>query len=360
LTADRRRPRISDVRFVPLLAALALAAGAAPAAAAPAVDAVVVWAPGLERAPLVDVARARGVGVIDRSPPPAPAPGHRAAGGPGDRGLRRAGARRRLATLGARGPRSTPPAMVISGPTALAVLFMYRALVRTQRGDASGAWDEWSSAAVIAPERTLDPARFAPRAVADLDRARAAVAARARVALEITDAVGCQLVLDGAATAATASVLMGNHWLRVSCPGAEPWGMRLAVSAASATVSVAARRSLAPADDELLVVARGVGAHEFVTVVARGDLVWIRRIGGDGRERDRRTVAVGDGGAVIADAVAALMRPAAARVPWYRTRWAWAAGIAGATAAIAIPLTLIIAGGDAPTTATVVGPGGRL
>ncbi len=342
------------------MAALASVASAAPAHAAPSVDAVVVWAPGVDRAPVVVAARTAGVGVIDRSPPPAPAPAiaplvARAIEAYDALALDDAWAtlERARAEVDATGGGDL-------GPTALADLFMYRALVRTQRGDASGAWDEWSSAAVIAPERTLDPARFAPRAVADLERARAAVAARARVALEITDAVGCQLVLDGAATAATASVLMGNHWLRVSCPGAEPWGMRLAVSAATATVSVAARRSLAPADDELLVVARGAGAHEFVTVVARGDLVWIRRIGGDGRERDRRTVAVGDGGAVIADAVAALMRPAAARVPWYRTRWAWAAGIAGATAAIAIPLTLIIAGGDAPTTATVVGPGGRL
>ena len=208
----------------------------------------------------------------------------------------------------------------------------------------------------------LEAMEFAAAAVAlaDLERARAAVATRPRVALELTDAIGCQLVLDGAATAATASVLIGNHWLRVSCPGAAPWGMRLAVSAATSTVAVAARRMLAPGDDELLVVARGAGAREFITVVARGELVWVRRIGGDGRERERRTVALGDGGAVIAAAVDALMRPARPRAPWYRTRWAWAAGVAGATAAIAIPLTLIIAGSDAPTTATVIGPGSRL
>ena len=342
------------------MAALALVASVAAVHAAPSVDAVVVWAPGVDRAPVVAAARAAGVGVIDRSPTPAPPPAiaplvAQAIEAYDALALDDAWAKleRARAEVDATGGGDL-------GPTALADLFMYRALVRTQRGDGSGAWDEWSSAAVIAPERTLDPARFAPRAVADLERARAAVAARARVGLEITDAAGCQLVLDGAATAPTASVLMGNHWLRVSCPGAEPWGMRLAVSAATATVSVAARRNLAPADDELLVVARGAGARAFVTVVARGDLVWVRRIGGDGRERDRRTVALGDGGAVIADAVTALMRPAAPRLPWYRTRWAWAAGIAGATAAIAIPLTLIIAGGDAPTSATVVGPGGRL
>lgn len=345
---------------MPLLAALALAAGVAPVHAAPSVDAVVVWAPGVDRAPVAAAARAAGVGVIDRSPAPAPPPAiaplvAQAIEAYDALALDDAWAKleRARAEVDATGGGDL-------GPTALADLFMYRALVRTQRGDASGAWDEWSSAAVIAPERTLDPARFAPRAVADLERARAAVAARARVPLDITDAAGCQLMLDGAATAPTASVLMGNHWLRVSCPGAEPWGMRLAVSAATATVSVAARRNLAPADDELLVVARGAGAREFVTVVARGDLVWVRRIGGDGRERDRRTVALADGGAVIAEAATALMRPTAPRQPWYRTRWAWAAGIAGATAAIAIPLTLIIAGGDAPTTATVVGPGGRL
>lgn len=348
------------MRFVPLLAALALAAGAAPAAAAPAVDAVVVWAPGLERAPLVAAARARGVGVIDRSPPPVAPPAiaplvSQAIDAYDALALDDAWAtlERARAEVDATGGGDL-------GPSALADLFMYRALVRTQRGDLSGAWDEWSSAAVIAPERTLDPARFAPRAVADLERARAAVATRPRVALEITDAIGCQLVLDGAATAATASVLIGNHWLRVSCPGAAPWGMRLAVSAATSTVAVAARRMLAPGDDELLVVARGAGAREFITVVARGELVWVRRIGGDGRERERRTVALGDGGAVIAAAVDALMRPARPRAPWYRTRWAWAAGVAGATAAIAIPLTLIIAGSDAPTTATVIGPGSRL
>ena len=100
-------------------------------------------------------------------------------------------------------------------------------------------------------------------------------------------------------------------------------------------------------------VARGVGAHEFVTVVA---LTASRMPHGSAPGQLTRSQWL----PISTDAVAALMRPAAARVPWYRTRWAWAAGIAGATAAIAIPLTLIIAGGDAPTTATVVGPGGRL
>ena len=115
------------------MAALASVASAAPAHAAPSVDAVVVWAPGVDRAPVVVAAPlvARAIEAYDAL------------------ALDDAWAtlERARAEVDATGGGDL-------GPTALADLFMYRALVRTQRGDASGAWDEWSSAAVIAPERT--------------------------------------------------------------------------------------------------------------------------------------------------------------------------------------------------------------
>jgi len=46
--------------------------------------------------------------------------------------------------------------------TELSDLFLYRGLVKTQQGDATGAWDELASSVLVAPTRVLDPARSRP------------------------------------------------------------------------------------------------------------------------------------------------------------------------------------------------------
>ncbi|MBK9033057.1 MAG: hypothetical protein IPL61_17615 [Myxococcales bacterium] len=348
------------MRIVPVLVAVVIATAADPARAAPTVDAVVVWAPGIDRAPIARAAQVAGVALIDRTPAPAPAPAIAATVTRAIEafdGLRLddawAALEQARAEVDATGGGDL-------GPSALSDVFVYRALVRTERADLTGAWDEWITAAAIAPERTLDPARFAPRVVADHERARAAVRARGRVPLTLTEADGCTARLDGAPTPTPVEAIVGSHWLRVTCAGAEPWGRRVTITEATTTIAIAARPVRAPSDDELLVTARSVGAAGFVAVELRGSVAWVRRFGADGRERDHRTVAVADGGPAIAAAVAALVRPPAPARRWYQTRWAWAAGAAGVTAAIVVPLALLLAGGDAPSTATVAGPGADL
>ena len=52
----------------------------------------------------------------------------------------------------------------------------------------------------------------------------------------------------------------------------------------------------------------------------------------DGRERDRKTVSIGNDLAPLADAVTTLLTPPPYR-PWYRSKWTWAAGGAAIAAA---------------------------
>ena len=338
--------------------ACVLAALLGNARGAPRPDLVVIWTPGLDRAPIVAIADNAGIAALDRTP--APPPPHSA--GPVLAQAIDAFDRLRLDDAWAALEQARAIVDETGGgglsPSGLGDLFLYRALVRDQRGDAPGAWDEWLIAVSVAPERALDAARFPPRVIAEHERARAVVVARPRGSLTVTDAVGCALLIDGAPATTPAALPVGAHWLRVACAGAAPWGTRVTITE-GATHTIAARPVEPPSDDELLVLARSSGATSFVTVVVRGEVAWVRLVGADGRERGQRTVATSAGSTAVAAALGALVQ-APTRTPWYRSRWAWAAGAAGLTAAIVIPLAIALSGEGAPTSATVVGPGSRL
>jgi hypothetical protein len=338
--------------LAPLLVAMALAA--APAEARPAADIVVVWAPGARIDPISAAAREAGAAVIDRSPPPASAPETAAVvkrGISAYDALQIADAAKLLDEARATADRSGGAGL---SQTELSDLFLYRALVKAQQGDATGAWDELTTSVIVAPTRVLDPARFPPRVAAELERARIAVAGRGSASVAVDAPTGCATTIDGVDAGRAASMrIIGPHWVHVTCIDRAPWGVRIEITG---DTTIAARNTpiARPSDDEMLIQARTAGAQAFVTIALQDRIATVRLLGSDGRERDRRTVTVTTSLAPLASAVTDLLAPVrTGETRWYRSRWAWAAGAAVIAAAIFIPLTAVAAGDRSATTATV-------
>ena len=349
----------------------AIFAAAAPiAAAAPAADVVIVWAPDHDLAPLAAAARDAGAALIDRSPRAAqPAE-------PLDAAIRRGIERYEALQLDrawaifeeVRASLDRTGAAAVT-PARLSDLFIYRGAIRTQRADPDGAWEELVTAMAVAPARVLDPARFPPRTIEELERARRAATARPRDALAIEAPAGCAIAVDGAPAAAPAPppgaalrelpVPAGSHWVSAACPGAAPWGARVDAIEPATRVRVAPALLEPPPEADALVQARAGGASGLVIAEVRGRLATLRRLGLDGRERDRRTVAVAgpsrDALVPVAEALRHVLRPAP-RARWHQSRWVWAAGAAGLATAIVLPLALVLSN-DAPRGVTIVGPG---
>jgi hypothetical protein len=320
------------VPAIPLLLLVASTAAAAPAA-----DLVIVWAPGVNVAPIAAVARTAGAAVVDRSPTAA------AVDDPGPlirRGIEAYdGLRLDEARTALDAARGAIDRTGVATSTQLSDLFLYRSLVATQTGDTVAAWDELVAAVVVAPTRVLDPARFPPRVVADLARAQAAVTERARATLSVVAPDGCTTTIDGAAP--SGSVIPGAHWVRVTCADRAPWGSRVDVAGPVTTVTARPIAYAPPDDGDVMIQARTASARAVVVVEIRAEVATVRLIGMDGRERDRRTVAATPDLVVVAEAVRQLLQPGEAP-HWYQSRWAWAAGAAVIAAAILIPVTTAI------------------
>jgi hypothetical protein len=328
------------------------------AVAAPAADVIVVWAPGHDIAPIAAVARERGIALVDRSPPrDVPA----AIDATIQRGIdaydalkldaawtQFEDARRALDATGGAGVTNTR----------LSDLFVYRALLRMQQGHADAAWEELLAATIVAPARVFDPARFPPRTLADLDRARAATLPT-QVAVAIDAPPACAIVIDGTATTARDQPLLrGNHWIAARCPAAAPWGRRIEITEANARVRIVPEPIVAPTETELLVQARTAGSRGLVVVEVRGTLASVRLLGIDGRERERRSATLGNRGLVpVATLVGDILAPRR-EAKWYQSRWAWAAGGALAFAALLIPIVLVL--DDSQATGVKVGGPGEL
>jgi hypothetical protein len=339
----------------PLAAVCVALTAAVPAAgwAAPAADLVVVWAPGARRAPIEDVARGAGAAVIDRSPAASAVP---ATASILKRGIDAYDALRfdeAWETLDeARALADRTGAAGLS-QAQLADLFLYRGLVRIQQGELSAYWDELVTSVTIDPVRVLDPARFPPRVTTELARVHEALRDRKRATLAVDAPAGCSVLIDGAAASAvgTAQPLVGSHWVHVACADHAPWGTRVELTGDQ--LVVARNAALAPpTDDELLIQARTVGARAFVAVEIRSGVGTARLVGIDGRERDRRSVAVAGDLTGLAAAVSDLLAPAPTS-HWYESRWAWAAGAAALAAAVLIPVTAAATHNTTPSTWTV-------
>lgn len=330
-----------------LLGVAALAA--TDAEARPAADLVIVWAPGAQVEPVAAVAREAGAAVLDRSPPRrgvADTASIVRRGIAAYDALQMADSVKLLDDARAAADRSGGEGL---SQSELSDLFLYRALVKTQQGDATGAWEELTSSVIVAPTRVLDPARFPPRVAAEIERARIAVAGRGTATLTIDAPIGCSVVIDGvdAGKAATPRII-GPHWVHVSCADRAPWGARVEVTG-DATLAARNAPIAAPSADEMLIQARTAGAQAFIAVAIVNSIGTARLVGADGRERDRRTVTITANLAPLAAAVRELLAPPRiVETRWYQSKWAWAAGAAVIAAAILVPITATTAGDNTP------------
>jgi hypothetical protein len=325
------------------------------AVAAPAADVVLVWAPGASSRPIALVAAAHGAAVIDLSPAP-PAVAETAQflqrGITAYQAIRFAEAQAALDQA-----RDLADQTGAAGLTnaQLSDLFLYRGLVRAAQGDEPAAWDELVTATVVHPTRTLDPQQYAPKVAALLAKVQDSVLRdhpQAKLAIEAPP--GCTVVIDGEPVAGPVLRVTGPHWARVTCGGFEPWATRVDLTRLDAHVVASPKPYARPDDAALLVQARVAGARALVAVEVDGGLAVIRLIGIDGRERDRRAVAVHGDLAPVAPLVDSLLTPVvAAHRPWYQSRWTWAAAAALIAAAIAVPITAAIVGDSGATTWTL-------
>ena len=323
-----------------------------PGAAAPSADVVVVWAPGARVAPIEQVSRRAGAAMVDRSPAANAVP---ATASVLKRGIEAYDALRfedawtTLDEARALADRTGAAGLTQSQ---LADLFLYRGLVKIQQGELNAYWDELVTSVVIDPVRVLDPARFPPRVASELARVHQALADRKRSTLAVDAPPGCSTLIDGAAASAVASAqpLVGSHWVYVTCADRAPWGTRVEVTGDQ--LVVARNPVLAPpTDDEVLIQARTIGARAFVAVEVRSGVGTARLVGADGRERDRRSVAITGDLVPLAAAVDQLLAPPATR-HWYDEHWVWAVGAATVAAAILIPVTAALTQSSTPSTWT--------
>ncbi len=352
--------------------------GVALAADAPDAPPVVYfWAPAsapaevaATRRALDTVAREQGGALIDLSPAPAAAPRAPALVAQAiddydalrfdaaDKALADAAAE--AATTGAAG----------LDPERLSDLLLYRALVATQRG--ADGWGDFVRAATVDPTRQLDPARFPPKTKDAFKRAADAVRAAPWGTIEVETPGGCEIRLDGRATA-TLQAPQGEHYLRVECAGFQPYGALVVLARDRQELAPELVRVEPPGAARVAEMAGGGGPQRAIlaTVAVSPDLPPVLRLQAvdpSGRVTGRSTVTLAAGGAATGDATAALRRivqPAPAPVqvvirdaptPWYKRPWVW--GVAGVvvTAAILVPLltadgsgTLsVIPGGDLP------------
>jgi hypothetical protein len=330
------------LRAVILVAVVALVS-VETAAAAPAADAILYWAP--PDAPAVlrtrtrAAAEAKGAAFVDRSPPaPQPADASRiAAAITAYDQLRFDEALALLDQAAAELDRTGAAGLDVAR---LAELFLYRGLARIQLGDQARAWDDLLVAARIDPSRVLDPARFPPRAIEQMTRARAEVSAAPRGVLRVNAPEGCVISIDGAiAGDGRAEVPHGAHWIDAACPEHQPWGRRVVLDRTAVEVVVAATPITPPGEDEALIQARALGAATVVEVTILAGAARIRHRSADGRERARALVTAD--GDVIAATVERMLTPqVVVHDPWYRKRWVWAAGGALAAAAVLVPIAL--------------------
>jgi hypothetical protein len=327
----------------------------ATAEAAPKADLVVVWAPGMKTAPVEAAAKKAGAAFVNSSPPPE--------------------ASARTAEVVLEGiaafdaleldkawqllEQARSEAVRTGGAglsrARLSDLFLYRGLIKLQQSDASSAWEELVASATIDPSRQLDPAKFAPKVVAELDRARETVNTKPRVNLKIDAAAGCSVYVDGVPSPGTIQLPVGSHWINGSCPDSRPDGYRLELTG-EMTFPFHPPPYPLPNDSDVLAQARvaGHGLNSFISIEVRSGVATARLVGIDGRERDRKTVKVENGDLTpVGDALLALLVPPPPK-HWYKSKWTYAGAGALAAALIAIPVTLVLTANTDPTSASSV------
>lgn len=246
----------------------------------------------------------------------------------------------------------------------LSDLFVYRGMVRTQLGDTTRAWEDFSAAAILEPTRLLDPLRFPPRVIETFERALAAVRGAPRGTLAVAAPAGCDVVVDGRRLPAglEPELVFGTHFVRIACPGRAPWGGVVPITQPRQRVEPELVPPSPPSPTDLAARAREAGGRRVLLAVARvrpaATPVLELSLLDAGSARPRGTALVVLDGARAADEVAAAVRrlvrgatrpeappptPPPPPPRWFERPWFW--GAVGAAAA-AIVLLPFVADGD--------------
>ena len=112
------------------------------------------------------------------------------------------------------------------------------------------AFADYVRAAVLAPNRPLNPREIPPQVVADFARAVAEARQQPGATLVLTGDADAQVSLDGAPLTNVAGgltfhdVRYGDHFLRVEELGRQPWGTRVAVAAPTVEQAIPPRDAL--------------------------------------------------------------------------------------------------------------------
>jgi hypothetical protein len=231
--------------------------------------------------------------------------------------------------------------------------FLYRALARSQE-PGQNPWDDFVTAAVLGSSRILDSARFAPSAVEQFARARAAVAQQAESQITLSAAPQCNLAWDGAMLAMNQGQITlqirakrGVHWLSAQCPGRVDIAQRVQVSDDQQNVIAAGNVFGVPTEQELRVAAQVVAPRGYVVVVVLGSIATLRKFDARGQLQGTQTVAIGSANdeRLIVEALQRLLGSpiAASSAPterWFQKRWVWATGGALLASVILVPFAL--------------------
>ena len=145
-------------------------------------------------------------------------------------------------------------------------LFLLRGAAALHLGDAAraSAWDDFVKAALLAPERVLDPGRFPPAVMATWTRAVAEAHRRPRGVLVVRAGPGARVAVDdrppAGAPAVIAGLTYGEHYIRVEEVGRAPWSTLAVLAAATVDVDVPPRALLSLDDRGAAERARRAGA----------------------------------------------------------------------------------------------------
>ncbi len=333
-------------------ATVSTASVARTASAAPAADIVVAWSPqplGPTGERLSEAAARAGAAYVDASPAADPLPDPRPLIKRGITAYGNLELEGAINSLDAAADLVDQTGAAGLDSTTLGDLFLYRALAHATRGNDPKSWDDFVVVAGIQPTRVLDPAGFPPRVVDRFGQARAHVAALPRGKVMLAPwggAARCQVRIDGVIVTTTELELpFGRHWVDASCEARAPVRRRLDVDRVTIEVKIAGPQVVPPDDAALLVQARVASARALVVVFVQGRTALVRKLGIDGKERDRQTLALRGTVRDRSEIAAALARMLEAPrpgppEPWYQSRWVWGAAGVAIAGAILIPFAV--------------------
>jgi hypothetical protein len=252
------------------------------------------------------------------------------------------------------------------GPTELSDLLLYRALVHHQRGDATKAWDDMVRAATVNPTRMLDALRYPPRVVDAFGRATLAVRQAERGQFVFAAPQGARLFVDGRDVTGELPELVplphGEHYVRIELLGTPGYGALRILAEAHHPIAADLAPMPPPTDEDARSLSRQRQARTVLLVTAHisqgaAPTLALRLLDANASAvLDQAGIALASPGGATAIEITGLatrlMSPAppvplpiplvtAPTRPVYLRPWFWGAAGVAATLAVVLPLFLV-------------------